>query len=634
MAFEQEDTWSMSPSDELLDLAASKVESFESMTDDSLSLLQRSYGETLQSKNFHLQLLNNIECENKSKLISELESSIQHAEHDLRCVTNEIRLQRTVKDERIDEFSYPTIIEDSGGELDLTIFNSLIGDCFDSTDPIRFNSQYQSLVQYSRCNPLDERKLLQLFSLKLKGDALLYFTSFYSSLPLKEKIKCLLVVFSFRRSIGDKLLELEQFKRKEYEKLDSCYLRLASILDASSSMIHPSMRATRREHILTQAIFSLSLPPVQHRLTKFRADKLAHGQFLSSNDLLKTAMSFEESVSQGRQHSIPFTFKDPFVDLEKPSTSRHHHLDHQDRHSTNKESDLSNDYLVTQPMPSPWKTPSNVKKQNPKRVDDGIEALNKKIDQLAELYQKGLQTGNKEDYVIESHGVFDSPKTDQHGIGKEAQNMREDMVDTFLRAMFDFYKNYDYEKGRNRPTYTAFEKWGSKFKKSFSPVYYDGNYNQRPQNPSASYNGQNRQNYFSRRTDERRPQFNGNVQEKYAFYPRRTDNGRIFGDRRPSPQKRIRFSEFVANDSNRQYEQRRKNIDQHPNHNPEHLGHADDYKENIPSVKRTLDGQPKASLYRNRSNQSTPEPEPSSSTMNNVPPPTAFQNMPDLSPRN
>ena len=92
MAFEQEDTWSMSPSDELLDLAASKVESFESMTDDSLSLLQRSYGETLQSKNFHLQLLNNIECENKSKLISELESSIQHAEHDLRCVTNEIRL--------------------------------------------------------------------------------------------------------------------------------------------------------------------------------------------------------------------------------------------------------------------------------------------------------------------------------------------------------------------------------------------------------------------------------------------------------------------------------------------------------------------------------------------------------------
>ena len=135
-------------------------------------------------------------------------------------------------------------------------------------------------------------------------------------------------------------------------------------------MTYPSMKATRREHILTQAIFSLSLPPVQHRLSKFRADKLAHGQFLSSNDLLKTAMSFEESVSQGRQHSIPFTFKDPFVDLEKPSTSRHHHLDHQDRHLTNKESDLSNDYLVTQPMPSPWKTPSNVMKESSKRVDD------------------------------------------------------------------------------------------------------------------------------------------------------------------------------------------------------------------------------------------------------------------------
>ena len=71
MAFEPDDTWSMSPSDELLDLAASKVESFESMTDDSLSLLQRLYGETLQSENFHLQLLNNIEYDSKSKLISE-----------------------------------------------------------------------------------------------------------------------------------------------------------------------------------------------------------------------------------------------------------------------------------------------------------------------------------------------------------------------------------------------------------------------------------------------------------------------------------------------------------------------------------------------------------------------------------
>ena len=108
----------------------------------------------------------------------------------------------------------------------------------------------------------------------------------------------------------------------------------------------------------------------------------------------------------------------------------------------------------------------------------------------------------------------------------------------------------------------------------------------------------------------------------------------MFGDRRPSPQKRIRFSEFVANDSKGQYEQRRRNIDQHPNHNLEPLGHRDDNKENIPSVKRTLEGQTKASLYRNRSNQSTPEPEPSSSTMSNVPPPTTFQNMPDLSPRN
>lgn len=147
----------------------------------------------------------------------------------------------------------------------------------------------------------------------LKGEPLRYYTSLHRDLPLKTKIKNLLTFYSYRSSISDKLRELDEFVRKPYEPLDSVFLRLGAILDSTSSLIPPSSRDGRAEHILCSAICALALPAAKHSLSKYRLDRVNNGQFLSSKDLLKAAMRFEEGIPNNVQAPVPLSLNDPFI---------------------------------------------------------------------------------------------------------------------------------------------------------------------------------------------------------------------------------------------------------------------------------------------------------------------------------
>ena len=93
-----------------------------------------------------------------------------------------------------------------------------------------------------------------------------------------------------RSSNGDRLRDLESFERKSFEALDSVYLRLSATLDSKASLIPPPSRIGRSEHVLSHAIYTLALPGAKHRLAKFRSEKTANGQFLTSKDLLRAAI--------------------------------------------------------------------------------------------------------------------------------------------------------------------------------------------------------------------------------------------------------------------------------------------------------------------------------------------------------
>ena len=173
--------------------------------------------------------------------------------------------------------AFPVLDEDENQLLDLKIVTELVGPSFDELDKLKFLEQYLSIVHYSRSNPLSSRQLQQVFHLKLKGRALLFFTSLPMNLHFKDRIWKLLTVSAYRQHGTDRLFELEDFKRERHERLDSVYLRLTSILDASASLVRPSLRQARNEFFLCQAMFTLSLPGVRARLTKYQTEKRAMG---------------------------------------------------------------------------------------------------------------------------------------------------------------------------------------------------------------------------------------------------------------------------------------------------------------------------------------------------------------------
>ena len=122
-----------------------------------------------------------------------------------------------------------------------------------------------------------------------------------------------MTVYSYRSSVGDRLRDLESFERKPFEALDSVYLRLSAILNSTASLIPPASRVGRAEHVLSHAIYTLALPAARHRLAKFRSEKTANGQFLTSKELLRAAIRFEEGLANNRSGSVPLSFKDPFI---------------------------------------------------------------------------------------------------------------------------------------------------------------------------------------------------------------------------------------------------------------------------------------------------------------------------------
>ena len=235
-----DDCWSVSPSDPELDVHLLGIEGYANLSDDNLNTILRSFTESLQQKKSHLNLLEKIDCENKRELMDQTQEGLDTLNHDIRCISAELASRKSSKDRRGDDWLFPIMDEGGNESLDLKVVTELVGPSFDEGDKLKFLEQYLSIVHYSKTNPLSTRQLQQIFHLKLKGRALLFFSSLSPALPLKEKIRKLLTVFAYRQHGSDRLLELEEFKREKHERLDSVCLRLTSVLDASSSWYdHP-----------------------------------------------------------------------------------------------------------------------------------------------------------------------------------------------------------------------------------------------------------------------------------------------------------------------------------------------------------------------------------------------------------
>ena len=543
-----EDTWSVCHSDVEIDeyLNTAEAEGFSNLSEENLRTLLRSFSEVLRQRKSHLNLVYNLkDFENKDTLVEELRQGIDSLEHDIRCLTSEIEGRHLIKSKKKDEFIFPVIADTDDDTIDLTLLKQLIGPNFDSEDPLQFKSQYVALCHYSKGTPLNERQINQIFCVMLKGEPLRYYTSLHPDLPLKIKIKNLLTVYSYRSSVSDKLRELHEFARRPYEPLDSVFLRLSAILDSTASLIPPGSRNGRSEHILSSAICSLALPAAKHRLAKYRMDRINNGQFLTSKELLKAALRFEEGLPNNNENAVPLAIKDPFINPGESSQEKKIGKKGQPLGQDPIDKDQEDlNHINQNPVTPFWPAQSNP--LNSRANDDvqrNIQELSDRIDQLSRMYTDKLNVSENQPTIVESHSVSEQTANKTNDAGLMDQERFGGMLQSFLNAQYNFYRNFDYKNvaDQKNKSYLKYQKWGSNYIRELSPEKFDSRYNSR--HNGGQYNGgydRNRQNSSDR------PYYQKPFQDFNGLQGRYRGNGVDKGRRYPQP-KRVRFSEYIQN---------------------------------------------------------------------------------------
>ena len=337
-----------------------------------------------------------------------------------------------------------------------------------------------------------------------------------------------MTVFAYRHDETDRLAELENFKRERTERLDSVFLRLSSILDSSANLVSPNLRSARSEYFLCQAMFLLCLPGVRPRLMKFKMDRTTNGQYVTSHDLLKIAMKFEETIFPGRSQEIYLGIKDPFLSMGEVSTSSKRQKEQKPSRADLLPAHLQNapDDINAEPMPYMFDRSKQNNTDLPKdNINKSIYDLDKKIDELAKIYAKRVTIKEESKDEIDVHGITD--ETPVSNPDTSSSHVWSQMIKPFLEAQYNFLSSYDYKNDGRHPPFYQIERWGSRYN---APMQ--------------------RRSWDLGRADQQYPENRPPLQRPRMFNGSNPPNGGTGFFRNSQPRKRLRFSEWIRmNDS-------------------------------------------------------------------------------------
>ena len=209
------------------------------------------------------------------------------------------------------------------------------------------------------------------------------------------------------------------------------------------------MRESRREWILTHALFVMILPPAKNRLRKFHSEKLMSGQFVSSKALLSAATRFEEeSAVLVRQASRPLMLKDPFIHPEEGLDTPRSRTPGKTKGivpPTRGSSPIDEGGLNDTAVPDFWNRPDTQCESQRETRGISLEELEKRVDQLAAAYQgQDYRRPTRINKEVETHGVVHEENKGDPGPQEKSENLMEQMVKAFTQAQFEFYSKFDY----------------------------------------------------------------------------------------------------------------------------------------------------------------------------------------------
>ena len=128
--------------------------------------------------------------------------------------------------------------------------------------------------------------------------------------------------------------------------------------------------------------------------------------------------------------------------------------------------------MEERPIPKLWEPEGGMDEPRERtEMRRGIDALNKKIDELSELYNRKLKTENIQDEVCVNSVIPESTSCPSNPTPAMTE-MWEKMLRPFLEAQWNFYSSYNYGKGPHPPMEAPgvqYVKWGSKYTRDNTP---------------------------------------------------------------------------------------------------------------------------------------------------------------------
>lgn len=111
------------------------------------------------------------------------------------------------------------------------------------------------------------------------------------------------------------------------------------------------------------------------------------------------------------------------------------------------------------PVPNLWPTNTqNNSIQGYQEVRKNIQDLTDKIDQLSRAYNEKLQVSKTRPEVVESHSVTEEDENKKTKINNTDQEQFGGILQSFLNAQYNFYRNFNYQNTNNPNPYLKYQR--------------------------------------------------------------------------------------------------------------------------------------------------------------------------------
>ena len=238
----------------------------------------------------------------------ELKQKKVHLQRDIQDITDNAESVTTIR-------KLPSIAEDPSDDFDWQMIIRTV-DKVDGSDSNAFENTWLSIFNLCNLQKWYGSQLNEVIIYSLFGEASHLYNYMKKTSSLEEAIEALLTVYLNSDNLYKRHKRLNEFSRRQDERLDAAMQRLRILIDQTSGSYPMSVRDGRRDHLLSIALMKICSPQATMRISQAKAHALESGTHLNIDQQIKIALHAENVFVDQASHEIKVSLLDVFTDTD------------------------------------------------------------------------------------------------------------------------------------------------------------------------------------------------------------------------------------------------------------------------------------------------------------------------------